>query len=190
MTINQPKPIHVFCFFIRAINNLSRYFFAIFPNLLSFFSSTKGFHSSKIWCATKTYRYVFSSSVKNTFKGTESHLWLEFAFDKSNLTLGTVSIKVCHLSNHHRWLQTCNQSSGIFQVWHEVTVRFGSMACTSMITDYRMQRRAFKDKGFETISEELDIPVNTVAHISKFKIHGTGAYLPGNGHRINIDDKF
>src|SRR4029434_3397490 len=46
------------------------------------------------------------------------------------------------------------------------------------------------DKGYKTISKQLDIPVTTVAHIiQKFKVEGTLAILPGSGCKRKIDDK-
>ncbi|CAJ0929288.1 unnamed protein product [Ranitomeya imitator] len=46
-----------------------------------------------------------------------------------------------------------------------------------------------KSKSYEIISKELDVPVNTVTHIQKFKLHGTVANLPGLGRKRKIDDK-
>uniref|UniRef100_A0A8C7X392 Transposase n=1 Tax=Oryzias sinensis TaxID=183150 RepID=A0A8C7X392_9TELE len=47
-----------------------------------------------------------------------------------------------------------------------------------------------KDKGYKTISKQLEVPVTTVAHIiQRFKKHGTVANLPGRGRKRKIDDK-
>uniref|UniRef100_A0A8C7WT33 Transposase Tc1-like domain-containing protein n=1 Tax=Oryzias sinensis TaxID=183150 RepID=A0A8C7WT33_9TELE len=46
-----------------------------------------------------------------------------------------------------------------------------------------------KGKGYKTISKQLEIPETTVAHIQKFKTHGTVANLPGRGRKRKIGDK-
>ena len=45
----------------------------------------------------------------------------------------------------------------------------------------------FKGKGYKTISEQLDVPVTTVAQIiQKMKVHGIVTNLPGRGHKRQI----
>ncbi len=46
-----------------------------------------------------------------------------------------------------------------------------------------------KGKGYKTISKQLDVPVRTLAHIQKFKVHGTVANLPGRGCKRKFEDK-
>uniref|UniRef100_A0A669ERY6 Uncharacterized protein n=1 Tax=Oreochromis niloticus TaxID=8128 RepID=A0A669ERY6_ORENI len=103
-------------------------------------------------------------------------------------------------NQHHRCLQSCNQSVGLYI---KLQVLFGDMVSTTLNMDQRKQRKELyqeirkkiidkhvKAKGYKTISKQLDVPVTTVAHvIQKFKIHGTVANLPGCGHRRKIDDR-
>ena len=104
---------------------------------------------------------------------------------------------------HHRCLQSCIQSVGLYIGLQVVPVLFGDMMCTTLNMGQRKQRKELsqeirkkiidkhvKGKGYKTISKQLDVPVTTVAHIiQKFKIHETVANLPGRGCRRKIDDK-
>jgi hypothetical protein len=45
-------------------------------------------------------------------------------------------------------------------------------------------------KGYKTMSKKLDVPVTTVANITKtFKVHGTAANLPGCSHKRKINPR-
>src|SRR4029434_10569278 len=77
------------------------------------------------------------------------------------------------------------------------------MVCSTLNMDHRKLRRELsqeirknildnhvKDKGYKTMSKQLDIPVTTVAHIiQKFKVQRTVANLLGRGRKRKIDDK-
>lgn len=113
-------------------------------------------------------------------------------------------------NQHHRYLQCCNQSVGLYIGLQVVTVLFGDMVCTTVNMDQSKRRKEVtleirkkiinkhvKGKWYKTISKQLmlhddatDVPVTTVAHvIQTFKIQGTVANLPGRGRRRKIDDR-